>query len=321
MAPMWIKVRASSLVVAAATAFAGQPASAQMLTYMRGQTVAPAYEGWEVDAAGKKYFLFGYMNRNWEEEVVIPVGPDNLLEPGPQDQGQPTRFLPRRNRFVFRVPVPEGFTDTDELVWTLTRKGKTEKAYASLRMDYFVDDLVKASERGALGAGSSDPVVRSNKAPVLELEGKTEIQAKAGKPFTVVAKATDDGIPAPKVRQAVAFFFATSDGSLPVKGNKPEWQPPLQVTVDSATGLWVSCFPYRGAGEVTFDPPQVKAWEDSRTGANSPWSPTWTAPPAPEDGRWSTQVTLAEPGDYVLRCQANDGALTSEADFHVKVTQ
>jgi hypothetical protein len=188
-------------------------------------------------------------------------------------------------------------------------------------MDYFVDDLVKASERGALGAGSSDPVVRSNRAPVLALEGKTEVQAEVGKPVTIVATATDDGIPAPKVRQAVAFFFATSDGSLPIKGQKPQWQPPLQVTVDSATGLWVSCFPYRGGGEVTFEPDQVKPWEDSRTGANSPWSPTWTAPPPPADNRWVSQVSFAEPGEYVVRCQANDGALTTERDVKVVVTQ
>ncbi|HVR29774.1 MAG TPA: hypothetical protein VMS86_09605 [Thermoanaerobaculia bacterium] len=293
---------------------------AQSLTYSRGQNVAPAYEGWEVDAAGKKYFLFGYMNRNWEEEVDIPVGPDNFLAPGPEDQGQPTRFLPRRNRFVFRVPVPDGFSDTDEVIWTLTAKGKTEKAYASLRLDYFIDDLVKASERGALGAGSSDPVVRANQAPVLEIEGKRELTAKVGQPLTVVARATDDGVPAPHPRQAVAFFFATSDGSLPIDGSPADWQPPLQVTVDSATGLWVSCYPYRGAGKVTFDPEQVKVWEDSRTGANSPWAPTWMAPPPPEDGTWVTKMTFHQPGEYVVRCQATDGALATDRELAVTVT-
>jgi len=50
--------------------------------------------------------LFGYMNRNWEEEVVVPVGPNNNLTPGQPDQGQPTHFYPRRQRFVFKVTVP-----------------------------------------------------------------------------------------------------------------------------------------------------------------------------------------------------------------------
>jgi hypothetical protein len=303
-----------------AALFLGSDAGAQSLTYTRGQTVAPAYEGWETDADGKKYFLFGYMNRNWEEEVEIPVGPDNMLEPGPADQGQPTRFLPRRNRFVFRIPVPAGFTDTDEVVWTLTTRGKTEKAYASLRLDYFVDDIVEASERGALGAGTSDPVVRANKAPVLELEGKRELAARVGQPVTVVVKATDDGVPPPHPRQSVAFFFVTSEGKPPGLSDNPAWQPPLQVTVDAATGLWTSCYPYRGAGKITFDPPQIKVWEDSRTGANSPWSPTWMVPPQPADGRWVTKVTFDQPGEYVLRCLASDGALVTDSDLKVTVS-
>jgi len=34
-------------------------AGAQSLSYNSGQSVAPAYEGWEEDADGTKYFLFG----------------------------------------------------------------------------------------------------------------------------------------------------------------------------------------------------------------------------------------------------------------------
>ena len=53
------------------------------------------------------------------------------------------------------------------MVWTLTTTGITERAYATLRVDYFVDNLVQASEQGALGAGRSDPTIRANIAPVL----------------------------------------------------------------------------------------------------------------------------------------------------------
>src|SRR5688572_7734963 len=68
-------------------------------TYSRGQNVSPAFEGWERNEDGSLNFVFGYMNRNWEEEIDVPIGPDNNLEPGGPDQGQPTRLLPRRNRF------------------------------------------------------------------------------------------------------------------------------------------------------------------------------------------------------------------------------
>src|SRR5215475_7845236 len=108
----------------------------QSLTYSRGQNISPAYEGWEQAADGSKYFVFGYMNRNWQEEIDVPVGAENNFSVGGEDLGQPTHFLPRRNRFVFRVKAPANFTEKDELVWTLTTKGKTEKAYATLRLDY-----------------------------------------------------------------------------------------------------------------------------------------------------------------------------------------
>ena len=135
---------------------------AQSLTYTKGQNIAPAYEGWEQDPDGSKWFVFGYMNRNWVEEIDIAPGPNNTIMPGGPDLGQPTHFLPRRNRFMFRVAVPKNFTEKDELIWTLTAHGVTEKAWATLRPDYILDNVVKASETGALGAGTSNPEIRRN---------------------------------------------------------------------------------------------------------------------------------------------------------------
>ena len=112
-----------TVLSAFALVLAAPHAGAQSLSYTKGQNVSPAFEGWEEDANGAKYFLFGYMNRNWEEELNVPVGADNNITPGTPDQGQPTHFLPRRNRFVFRVAVPKSFTEKDEMVWTLTTYG------------------------------------------------------------------------------------------------------------------------------------------------------------------------------------------------------
>src|SRR4029077_10683107 len=173
-------------------------ARAQSLSFTKGQNVSPAFEGWEEAADGSRYFLFGYMNRNWEEELNVPVGADNSFTPGTPDQGQPTHFLPRRNRFVFRVPVPKTFTEKDEMIWTLSTYGKTEKAYATLRLDYKVDDVVKASETGALGAGTSSPEVRANKPPVAKVEGSRTVTANVGQPLTLIMMVTDDGVPKPR---------------------------------------------------------------------------------------------------------------------------
>ncbi len=184
------------LVVVAAGLCVGHVLHAQ--TYLRGQNVSPGFEGWEEDPDGTRYFVFGYMNRNWEEELDVPVGPENTIEPGGPDLGQPTHFLPRRNRFAFRVPVPKGFGEKDEMIWTLTTKGKTEKAYATLATDYRVDAMVRASETGALGAGTSSPEVRANKAPTLKVDGEKQRTARVGQPLTLVAWATDDGVPKPR---------------------------------------------------------------------------------------------------------------------------
>ncbi len=283
-------------------------------TYSRGQNISPAYEGWEEDEDGSRYFLFGYINRNWEEELDLPVGSDNFFAPGEPDRGQPTHFLPRRNRFVFRVAVPAGFSETDELVWTLTANGKTAKAYATLRTDYFVDDLVKASEQGALGAGSSDAIVRSNVAPELSVEGEEMLTAKVGEPVLLVAVAKDDGVPKESSRTSQLPSGGTGSPA------HPEWTPPWRITVGSATGLRLSWYVYRGSGQVRFDPLQAKVWEDTRDGANSPWANRWKTPPVPPGGYYEVRVTFDEPGTYVLRCLASDGALGTFVDRTISVT-
>ena len=278
----------------------------QSLTYSRGQNISPAYEGWEQAADGSRYFVFGYMNRNWEEELDIPLGPDNMFNIGSADQGQPTHFLPRRNRFVFHVRVPEGFGDRDEMIWTLTSHGKTEKAYASLRLDYVIDDVVKASETGALGAGTSSPEVRGNRPPSLRLDPAIQRTVKVGQSLTLTANVEDDGIPKRRTNNTAAQRLATL--------------PPSRITVGKNLGLHISWFVYRAVSKVTFDPPQVKAWEDTRAGANSPWAPVWIPDPIPPGGKITTNVIFSQPGTYVLRCRADDGALTTDEDITVVVT-
>ena len=321
----------SIVSLALAAVFAVSTPAAQSLTYSKGQNVAPAYEGWEQGADGTKYFLFGYMNRNWEEELDVPIGPDNNFNPGDADQGQPTHFLPRRNRFVFRVRVPSGFSEKDELVWTLTTHGKTEKAYATLRPDYIVDDVVKASETGALGAGTSSPEIRSNKPPSVRIDEVKARTVKAGEWVTLVTEVKDDGIPKPRgagfagaavrnsARLDATAASPTSSESV-VRPNRAT-QPPSRVTVGKNVGLHLSWFLYRGPGKVTFTPEQIKVWEDTRTGANSPWAPVWVAPEMPADGKVHVQASFSEPGTYVLRSIADDGALTGYDELTVVVVR
>ena len=95
--------------------------------FSSGQNVVPYFDGWIRNPDGTFDLVFGYFNRNWKEELAIPAGPDNVVEPGGPDRGQPTHFLPRRNHFRFRVRVPSDW-GTKDLVWTLTANGETERA-------------------------------------------------------------------------------------------------------------------------------------------------------------------------------------------------
>ena len=90
-----------------------------------GAPVAPVFEGWEPNRDGTSNLYFGYQNRNWEEAVDIPIGPDNFFSPGPPDRGQPTHFLVNRQKLVFAVVVPKDFGG-QTLVWTLVSRGRTE---------------------------------------------------------------------------------------------------------------------------------------------------------------------------------------------------
>ncbi len=300
------------LPLAAAAFFICRPAAAQ--SYFKGQPVYAAFEGWEQNPDGSYKFLFGYMNQNWEEQFDVPIGPENNIEPGGPDQGQPTHFFPRRNRFVFWVTVPKDFGNK-ELVWTLTIHGKTSKAYATTRQDYFLDNMVLTSETGAIGAGVSNPEIRANKPPVLEAAGDRNRTVKVGEALVLAAHVTDDGVPKPRPRGA--FLDRARDPNL----KDLRMIPPIQVTVGSATGLWVACYLYRGPNaKVHITPDQPKTWEDTRAGGNSQWSPLWQAPKAPEDGKWNVQATFDEPGTYVLRWHATDGALWADEDITVTVT-
>jgi hypothetical protein len=283
----------SSGVVATALVVA---ASSGAVAQTRGQNIAPAYEGWEQNSDGSFNLVFGYFNRNWDQEIDVPVGPDNNLSPGGPDQGQPTHFYPRRNRFVFRVRVPKDFGNK-EVVWTLTSHGKTERAYGSLRTDYFINDIILMNNVGGGGAGGGANDTLNNKGPVLRVEGEQIRRVTAGQPVSLTAFVIDDGKPT-RVSMPAPVAAEQRGGA---GGGTP----------NSATGLRLSWYVYRGPNKVTFDPLQIKEWEDHRDGAYSPWAAGFATPPTPEGGKWVVRATFAEPGTYVLRCFASDGGLSA----------
>jgi hypothetical protein len=208
------------------------PTANPQTQFSNGQDVVPVYEGWLRNQDGTFTFVFGYFNRNWKEELAIPPGPDNKLDPGPPDRGQPTYFLPRRQPWVFRVQVPKDWGQ-QELVWTITAHGRTEKAYAQLLPEEeIIERLIMT--RGNLSPGEDDP----NKPPSVSIAPVASVIL--GSPVTVTALVSDDGLP--KVR--------------PPREPRPGAIPQAQTNSAAPrprTGLFVTWFEYRGPAKVTFD--------------------------------------------------------------------
>jgi len=263
----------------------------------------------------------------------VPTGPENSIEPGGPDQGQPTHFYPRRSPFLFTIRVPKDF-GTKELIWTLTTNGKSERAYASLKSDYQIDKQTISTEVGGDG-GSLRDELRTNIPPELKVQGESRRSAKVGAPIELVAFAIDpdnlpprrDGKPQPGGQGQAPGAGRPPRPPAPgergtANNTNPAYNLPVATIPNSGPGLRLSWMVYRGSARyVTFDPEQMKTWTDTRPYANSPWSPPYLIPEPPPDGKWVTRVTFHEPGTYVLRAVASDGSLFSYENVIVTVSR
>jgi hypothetical protein len=193
-----------------------------------GDTVTPVFEGWYRNPDGTFSLSFGYFNRNGNEVLQIPIGVDNFVEPGNQDQGQPTEFQPRRHWGVFAVKVPDDF-GIKEVVWTLKFRGRTFVIPGSLHENWQIDAL-----EGEAGSGNTPPVLKfgengSEGSGPLGVTGGP-IAAKVATSLSIAVWARDDG---------------KASSSIGSPGRTAE---PVLLT-------W---FKHRGPGAVTFKPSSSK---------------------------------------------------------------
>jgi hypothetical protein len=202
------RASASVACLAVATwAFAGQDRSGEIkandgLHHARGELVAPVFEGWFRDETGTLMLSFGYLNRNFEQELDIPIGPDNKIEPGAADQGQPTHFVPRRQWDAFAVPVSKQveqrlLAEKKTVTWTLRANNQAVTIPANLGPAYAIDALKEPT------VGNTPPVLRFEGAPASgtgPLGAKTSIKAIAGVPVTVKFSVADDQRALPQKR-------------------------------------------------------------------------------------------------------------------------
>jgi hypothetical protein len=223
------------IVPLAAFILAAQPPAPTYIPQTRfssGQDVQPTYEGWLRNADGTFTMVFGYLNRNYKEELAIPAGADNNVEPGGPDRGQPTYFLSRRQAFFFKVQVPKDWGPQKELIWTVTANGRTQKAFGQLTPEEEITERMIMT-RGGLTRGGEDP----NQPPSITIAPVDHTPASV--PFTLTAQVTDDGLPKP--RTAPAGRTVTGPGQSNVSGARP------------AGRLTVTWLEYRGPAKVKFD--------------------------------------------------------------------
>jgi len=195
-----------------------------------GQNVVPSFEGWYRNADGTYSLSFGYMNRNYKEEPDVQVGPSNRFAPGPEDRGQPTHFMPRRQFGVFAVVVPTEFANdrNNRLTWTLTVHGQTVAIPGSLRPEWEIDALKEATSGNTPPVVKFDPNGPSGQGP-LGVTASMKV-ASPGQATPLVVYATDDGV---KKREQI---------------DRRSSAPPLGVA-------WTK---FRGPGAVKFAPDAPK---------------------------------------------------------------
>src|SRR5262245_54604000 len=238
--PMSRVILAALLVVAGVEAVAAQlPTELPSTKFKSGQDVVPYFEGWIRNKDGSFDLVFGYFNRNWEEEIAIAPGPDNLVEPGGPDRGQPTYFLPRRQGWVYRVRVPADF-GKGVVTWTIKANGKTEKAYGELLPVEEITERIVMT-RGNLNPGDDDP----NTPPTIAVAPVAN--AANDLPVTLTATVTDDGLPKPRPVAPARAQTATGDATtIRAQANSSGGGP--------RRGLNVTWMQLRGPAKVTFEP-------------------------------------------------------------------
>jgi hypothetical protein len=290
MATNHMKSWSVGVLVLGLTVIASGTANTQ-IQHTVGQNVVPVFEGWERMADGSFDMVFGYMNRNYEEEVDVPIGAGNSFEPE-VDHGQPTHFYTRRQQYVFRVRVPKDW-GKKELVWTLTVHGRTEKAYGTLVAFSELSPLVIQENRGG------PPDEAPNQPPSIKLVGAAERTVRVSGALLLSAEVTDDGHPVPRARSAARSGAGRgAPAGPPNRRESPIGQ--AIVKLDPGVRLGVTWVFYRGGpGTIAFDPMRA----------------------AVVDGKATTNARFSKPGTYQVRAYADDGVLVTPADVTVTVTE
>ena len=198
-----------------------------------GSNVYPAFEGWYKNDDGSFTLLIGYFNRNKKEVLDIPIGPENKIEPGGPDQGQPTHFEVGRGWGTIAIKVPADF-GTKKLTWTLTANGKTVSVPFGIVKGYQIEPFLDAA------MGNKPPVIKFTEngtalqGPPAPLSQANAITGAVGENVAIKYWITDDG--------AEETPTAAGGGDTAAAANPRARRPRVTTTLTK----------YRGPGEIKF---------------------------------------------------------------------
>ena len=250
---------AASVAVASVLVRAGQQGSSQTPSPLplsnavreRGSSVIGAYDGWYAEKDGSFRMLVGYFNRNTVTELDIPIGPNNRIEPGGPDQGQPTHFLTARQFGVFTVRVPKDFGDK-KLTWTIVANGLTNTITMHLKKDWVIEPFLDAASKNTPPVLKFQPDGMTFTGPPVSTAAK--YAATVGEPLTLTSWASDEG---PKLN--------VETGTGRGRGGAGGFSPLVE-----------SWSKFRGPGEVKFA--QARPTLDRQNGGKAETTATFSAP-------------------------------------------
>jgi hypothetical protein len=235
-----------------------------------GLNVYPAFEGWYQNPDGSYTLLIGYYNRNKKQLLDVPIGPQNRIEPGGPDQGQPTHFLVGRGWGTTAIRVPKDFGDK-KLTWTLTTNGKTVQGIFGLQKGYQIEPFLDAAMGNKPPSFKFEPNGKELTGPPPALAMAQAINGTAGEPVPLTVFIHDDGHEEPTGGGGAAPTGAAA------ATQKPPARPRLSVTMSK----------FRGPGDVKFDD---------------------ATPTLGSDGKATANATFSLPGEYFVRVEGNDSS-------------
>jgi len=234
-----------------------------------GTSVTGAFEGWFAAPDGTRYFLIGYLNRNNDQAVDVPIGPNNHIDPGGPDMGQPTHFLPGRHWGMFVIKVPAEFTGPDQrLTWTIVANGQSTVIPLRLHPDYSVSPFTDVAVK------NTPPLLRF-------MEQGPSAQGPLGSMATAVARTA-------RVASPLALSVWTEDDAKFASGTMA-----LPKNLPPAVRIYWSMF--RGSAAVTFDKENPTTEVLAGGALNQPFR-----------GKATVTATFKQPGEYILHVTAND---------------